>query len=309
MTRVRWRILALIMATLAVAAGWFSLNGSRLARPSFDRLEQVALPQESPRLPPSETAAALAPPMAKALIGGVGGGGASVDLVTAEVVRDLSAPTARSVVAPSPIAPMPGDASLDDSRAVVEPFRVALNPTPPKHDQYFGIALLPEESRAPDPQGPPSENPAAGEAATAAAAEQPTAAAAADPARAPKPAPNPRAAEGAGSASETAESADEDDSGPNIDAPSGETAPAVAAAATTRGAEDPEASGPDGMILLGVFQGSGSSRALVRTATESAKQVVPGDEINGWRVSSIGEDHIRLRRASQTRLLKLPGAE
>ena len=45
---------------------------------------------------------------------------------------------------------------------------------------------------------------------------------------------------------------------------------------------------------------------LVRTATDGNVRVRPGDEIMGWRVASIGEDHIQLRRATQTRMLTLP---
>lgn len=74
------------------------------------------------------------------------------------------------------------------------------------------------------------------------------------------------------------------------------------AAATTA-----DSSGSVGdIILLGVFRSSGADRALVRLPSGSSRRLEKGDEVQGWRVSSIGDSFIELRRASQTRLLRLP---
>lgn len=303
MTRVQWRLFTLAAAALTVASAWFALNGARIAKPGAGALSAVELPAEQAHLPPSDAGPPVAPaPLGKALFG-PGGDPLTTSEIGARILRDLPGPTARIVLAPSPATPSLEDADLADARRALEPLLLAAEIAPPRHDQYFGASLLPDESRATDPDGPPKP----GEE-TAAAAPAPTGAdnatdqeaAANAPAFAPKPAPNPGPPAGGVAAPAPA---------PQIVVEPGETATAVAAAATSQAAPDPNADGPDGMILLGVFRGSGSSRALVRTATESARQVSPGDEINGWRVAAIGEDHIRLRRASQTRMLKLPGSQ
>ncbi len=317
MIRVQWRLFALAAAALTVASAWFALNGSRIAKPGPGTLAAVHLPAESPSLPPSDAAPRPAPaPLARALFGTNGDPLATGD-VSSRILRDLDAPTARVVLAPGPVRPMLDDADLSASIQASAPVQFAVGIAPPRNDQYFGAALVPEESRTSDPQGPPKPgeetSPAAAEGAGSDIAEQGDSAgeqqAALDqgPAFAPKPEPNPR--RGADNSQDATPPAAALAPMPQIDVPAGDTAPDVAAAATSRAAPDPAADGPDGMILLGVFRGSGSSRALVRTSTESARKVAPGDEINGWRVSSIGEDHIRLRRASQTRMLKLPGTQ
>jgi hypothetical protein len=61
------------------------------------------------------------------------------------------------------------------------------------------------------------------------------------------------------------------------------------------------------MILLGVFQSRTGDRALIRTASRGVVTVTPGDDIEGWRVAAINNTSLQLRRASQTRLLELPG--
>ena len=77
----------------------------------------------------------------------------------------------------------------------------------------------------------------------------------------------------------------------------------VMAAATTR----VEAAAPPagGMILLGVFKGRSSERALVRT-TKGSQRVEIGDEIDGWRVTAITHSSVQLRRASNVRMLRMP---
>ena len=77
----------------------------------------------------------------------------------------------------------------------------------------------------------------------------------------------------------------------------------VEAAATTR--IDAAAPPEGGMILLGVFNGRGNERALVRTSSGS-QRVVVGDEIDGWRVTAINNSSVQLRRASNVRMLRMP---
>lgn len=305
MTRVGWRFLALGVAALTVAAAWFALNAPRLAQPGLQPLAAVSLPAEKPSTPPGEAAPAPAPaPLARALFGQAPARG---DI--AAPLRDLPSPAVRSVIAPSPANPgyvAPEMAAMRQSPA---PFDVALRITPPQHQQYFGASLFMEESRATD-SGETTDTAAGGQdttpaidsaGATEAAAEQPdeTPGAQHAPEFAPRPEPRPTHDDPPAPPTPPA---------PEITVAPGETDPGVAAAATSH-ASMADDQGIDGMILLGVFRGSGSSRALVRTATESARQVSPGDEINGWRVSSIGEDRIELRRASQTRMLMMPGSQ
>lgn len=61
----------------------------------------------------------------------------------------------------------------------------------------------------------------------------------------------------------------------------------------------------DGLILLGVFRSNGEDRALVRTPNGTVR-VKRGDEIEGWRIATIRDESIDLRRASETRTLRLP---
>ena len=77
----------------------------------------------------------------------------------------------------------------------------------------------------------------------------------------------------------------------------------VEAAATTR--VDAAAPPEGGMILLGVFNGRGNERALVRTSSGS-QRVVIGDEIDGWRVTAITDSAVQLRRSTNVRMLRMP---
>ncbi|MEL6978483.1 MAG: hypothetical protein AAGM38_07375 [Pseudomonadota bacterium] len=90
---------------------------------------------------------------------------------------------------------------------------------------------------------------------------------------------------------------------------------ATSAAARTLSEAERQASGvgaaagaePDvDIIVLGVLLGGADERALVRTPDGENRRVSRGDVIAGWSVSAIGEDFVRLRRASQTRELKVP---
>lgn len=283
MSPARWRLVIVGAAALALIASWLALNAPRLARPALSPLGPVALPAETAPMPPEEPApVVLPPPLDRPLFAAVDAG-ASDGPATA----DDAAPTPRALIAP-PAAPPDADASPEDlGRSEEDLFQFALGLAPPG---FAGIApppLIPEEAQrsyrdgdsvaALPPDGSAGADPGPADGASRA------------PAYARQPAPSPRQG---------------DPTPPAPPATPGETAAAVAEAATRRG--DPSEIGPEGMILLGVFQGQGAARALVRTPTEGAKRVEPGDEVAGWRVASIGEDHIRLRRASQTRLLTLP---
>ncbi|MBX2856325.1 MAG: hypothetical protein KTR21_15140 [Rhodobacteraceae bacterium] len=68
---------------------------------------------------------------------------------------------------------------------------------------------------------------------------------------------------------------------------------------------DPAAPPEGGMILLGVFNGRGNERALVRT-TSGSQRVVVGDEIDGWRVTAITDSAVQLRRSTSVRMLRMP---
>ena len=69
--------------------------------------------------------------------------------------------------------------------------------------------------------------------------------------------------------------------------------------------EDPTLMTEEGLILIGVFQSRNAERAIIKKPSGESVRVTTGDEIEGWRVSGISADHIILRRASQTRMLKL----
>lgn len=57
--------------------------------------------------------------------------------------------------------------------------------------------------------------------------------------------------------------------------------------------------------LIGVIEASSGRRALVRLPDGDFRKVARGDELNGWRVSSIGREALRLTRKGQNRTLML----
>lgn len=79
----------------------------------------------------------------------------------------------------------------------------------------------------------------------------------------------------------------------------------VEAAATTVVEPGQRAEVEEGMILLGVYSSRGRDRALIRTVN-GAVRVELGDEIDGWRVVTITDASIQLRRGAQSRQLQLP---
>ncbi|MCI4660491.1 MAG: hypothetical protein MRY63_01540 [Neomegalonema sp.] len=60
------------------------------------------------------------------------------------------------------------------------------------------------------------------------------------------------------------------------------------------------------LVLLSVFQSRNAERALVRTGEREVIRLQTGDEILGWRVALIADDHVRLSRGEETHLLTLP---
>ncbi|GIX15528.1 MAG: hypothetical protein KatS3mg118_3487 [Paracoccaceae bacterium] len=62
----------------------------------------------------------------------------------------------------------------------------------------------------------------------------------------------------------------------------------------------------DQMALIGVFGASGSRRALIRLPDGSFRRLARGDRIEGWRVTAIDTDSLRLARGAETRILRLP---
>lgn len=57
--------------------------------------------------------------------------------------------------------------------------------------------------------------------------------------------------------------------------------------------------------LIGVLEASSGRRALVRLPGGGFRKVARGDDLNGWRVSSIGRQDMRLTRKGQNRTLLL----
>lgn len=298
MSRGLWMLTNALLLVATVLAGWFAANAPEAARPSLSAFDRVELSAEAPPLPPAPYRAAAADSAKalerRALFSASRGGGGSV----APAPPRGSEPMARTVLA-RPASPAKRYETPEES-AVSDDFRAALALTKPRHEQYFGGHLIAPESRdsdlddytpadgvAPDYAGRPKINPKRPEASTPIAdveapEEEGVAAAVAPP-----------TVEEDGEAPGAVDEAALDPTAGDGQAGEGQAAAAV-------GGE------PEDMILLGVFQSRGAERALVRTATGGNVRVRPGDEIEGWRVSAIGEDNILLRRASKIRVLRLP---
>ncbi|MEM9725388.1 MAG: hypothetical protein AAF909_08000, partial [Pseudomonadota bacterium] len=179
-------------------------------------------------------------------------------------------------------------------------FQAAFGLGRPRHCLFFGVIFFPLYNRTTDTDAPPAFRvaaaaPQAGEAWRALAPET-----------APVPRVRPSRASRQGGrqvAALTPESA----------APRRPSAAAVAEAATrfdSGGAgaiiDNASLSPEEDIILLGVLLRRGDDRALIRTATGESRRVTLGDEVAGWRVSTIGADFIQLSRASQTREIRVP---
>lgn len=302
MTRSGWMSLIAAAATAALAAGWFAVNAPEIARPTFADLGPVALPEETPPLPPA--------PFSR----GVGQGGerlARRPLFTPpeggapgprEIVRLLpaedGAPAFRGLTPPLAAAPTSDIVETGTDRQPADGFQAAFGLQKPRHRQYFGGHLLSGSAVKSDPNAPPPEGLSGGAAAgRSGEAEAPVSA------PTPRLKPSPPATAAAPSSLEPA----------GVDA-AAEAAAAVAAAATRPAprAETPaaaaaaEGGAPEGLVLLGVLLRRGDDRALIRTPAGESLRVTLGDEVAGWRIAGIGEDFVQLRRASQTRMLRVP---
>lgn len=64
---------------------------------------------------------------------------------------------------------------------------------------------------------------------------------------------------------------------------------------------------PDGSILLGVMNLSNGRSALMRMPDGAIRKVKVGDTLDGWRISSIASDAIRLSRNGKDRTMGLVG--
>ncbi|MGF1660003.1 MAG: hypothetical protein ACFCUS_11290 [Rubrimonas sp.] len=62
----------------------------------------------------------------------------------------------------------------------------------------------------------------------------------------------------------------------------------------------------DETALIGVFGGPEGRAALVRLATGEMRKVAMGSRIDGWTVSEIGDNTLRLRKGAESRRLSLP---
>ena len=62
----------------------------------------------------------------------------------------------------------------------------------------------------------------------------------------------------------------------------------------------------DSIALIGVFGTEESRRALLRMETGEFVRVSLGATVDGWRIIAIGPEEVRLLRARETRLVRLP---
>ncbi len=269
MTRTQLWILNFALAAAVIAAAWWAVNAARVAAPSPTPLGAVDLPTERPPVPPA--------PFRRAPSDSPDGVGRR-DVFAASPARRSDAPATRAeapaaagVVAPNAAAPTRDSLGERQRPSQDDPFRFAEGIEKPSYEQYAGAHLIPPEQRESDRAGVVP----AGEPGNA-------------PLYAARPRINPRRAPAGGA----------------------DAAPQDVAAGTPEAVEPTESSlaagAVDGFILLGVFRSSGEDRALVRKPDGESVRVVQGDEIEGWRVADIGDEFVELRRASQTRLLRLP---
>lgn len=291
MSRSLWLAVNVALIVAAISAGWFAVNASQVARPMLAALGPVDLPPENPPLPPA--------PFARS-IGEDAGLLSARDLFSdaamarfAASTRDGRArpaakkalPAARVLASPPTTPSIRPPRVTNDAREPNDKVRMRLTGVQPEVLQYFGSHLIPRSNRESDIEGAPGSSvPAPGYSI------------------APKGNPRGRAA-GLGRTE------------PPATPPAGEavaggsTAPAAELKGPAIAASDPPQSGDalDGLILISVLRNrTGGGRALIRTPQASALAVSVGEEIVGWRVSTIGDDFINLRRGSQTRVLRMP---
>lgn len=122
--------------------------------------------------------------------------------------------------------------------------------------------------------------------------------------RAPRPAPRPAriAAKArdrdAGRPTASLQTAPASGARPRANAPR-----SVQAAATI-----PAAVAGDAPSLIGVFGGTDTRRALIRSPDGKLSTVRQGDRFGGWTVSAIGPDSVQLRDGARAQTLRIPGS-
>lgn len=298
MNRNFWLILLMFFSATAVGAGWFAVNAPEASRPSFAALGGVRLTNEKPPLPPAPLSrprgkgfeAVLRRPLFRPPNGGAVGSrqpvGAAAALGGKQVGR-------REVLAPVAPAPFADFGEVASSHGPQDDFQAAFGLEAPRHKQYFGAHLIPDDSRTTD---------GVGGSAAAIAALRPDDSGERilePPPRISAPVPRPRPA----SRPRSAPRPQPDDNAPEAVAEAATRYDGGSAAAISGGAApSPE----DDIILLGVLLRRGKDRALVRLPSGESRRVQLGDDIVGWKVSQIQADSIQLKRASQTRVIKVP---
>lgn len=298
MRRDVWLFVVIGLSVCAVAAGWFAVNAPEVSRPRFADLGPVSLSTLEPPLPP----AALSRPEGggfeslrrRPLFTPQGGAAGSRQATGAPAALPRGVVPFRAVMAPLATAPQADLRPLVTDRAPLEAFQAGFGIPKPSHKQFFGGHLIPDAVRSTDPEAPP---------------EAPIAPIAEGEGGGP-PRPRPRPGSFVGSGEEGGAGAGGAGAAPDPVAAAA-TRPGDPGAGAAGDADDALGEGPDAgqdvdIIVLGVLIGPGAERALVRTPNGENRRVSRGDEIAGWRVSAISEDFIRLRRASQTRELRVP---
>lgn len=289
MTRDLWLGLSLFIAVCAVAAGWFAMNAPEASRPRFADLGPVVLPEANPPMPPAplarRDAAGYETLLRRPLFASGDRGPQPRRGLGDRGALPAGAVGFSAVLAPLATAPQADLKPMKTDRAPRELFQAGFGIPRPSHSQFFGGHLLPDAVRLSDPEPPPKRE--------TAPALAPAPATPLDLSGSSGGAPLPRPRPGS----------------TTIETPVREEVAAQepsAIAAPTLESEAAAGGGEVDIIVLGVLLGRGQDRALVRTPDGENRRVSLGDLIAGWRVAAIGEDFVRLRRASQTRELKVP---
>lgn len=322
MSRTIWMGVNGVLVASAFAGGWFAVNAPELARPSLESGASVEIEVAPPPLPPApfirtaiDGGEAITPrplfsaPEPIAVAAARAGGGA------ANGSGRPPEPIARTLINPPIMALGVLVSEVEEGRLDGRGFAVARTPLlaapelagPDRpllaaargSDPGFAPDTAPRPAGHPDRRDILSIERRPGEYAASLA---------------PRPRARPERAQTAVAARDGAaeETGGETETGAAVEPAGGEggEGDAVVAAAAPeqprdRFLEDPTLMTEEGLILIGVFQSRNSERAIIKKPNGESVRVTTGDEIEGWRVSGISSDHITLRRASQTRMLKL----
>ena len=120
--------------------------------------------------------------------------------------------------------------------------------------------------------------------------------------RAPRPAPRPARLAAKARAERPAQQAAALQPGAGV-RPRASGPRSVQAAATI-----PAAVSADAPLLVGVFGGADTRRALIRAPDGALRRVRQGDRFAGWTVSAIGPDSVQLRDGARAQTLRIPGS-